>query len=138
VESQVPFDPSNPVEIWKFAPADRTASGPANPSLTVTLSDQFYPIDFAFDSAGDMWIAALTLIGDGVEMFSASDLAGSGTTSPSVETIISSTFGHVAAGASSCLSGIDFDSSRSLWVSVGNPAVGACAAVAQVATFTSR
>ena len=116
---QLPFNPTNPIQLWKFAPGDRASSGPANPSLIVNLPDLFFFVDLAFDSAGNLWFAGSGSHGDALEMISASNLTGTGEISPpAAVTVTSSEFG-VLVGGGSCLGGIDFDSSGDLWVSVG-------------------
>ncbi len=120
VEYPLPFDPSRPM-IWRFAPGDRAVSGP-NPSLIVNLPEMLIPADFAFDSAGNMWLAGTASNSDEIEMISASDLIGSGQISPPADVIVTS----AAFGSSyDCIGGIDFDNSGDLWVSVGTDICGA-------------
>ncbi len=105
-------------QVWRFAPRDRAASGPPNPSLRVDPPDGLSPMDFAFDSAGNLWLAGPGSSGDEIEMISASDLTGTGEVSPTAAvTITSSAFG-VAVDSGTCLGGIDFDDSGDLWASV--------------------
>ena len=119
VEFQLPFNPTNPIQLWRFAPGDRTSSGSANPGLIVDLPDLFFFVDLAFDSSGNLWIAGPGSHGDALEMISASNLTGTGEISPTAAvTITSSAFGTLI-GSGSCLGGIDFDHSGDLWVSVG-------------------
>jgi hypothetical protein len=119
VEFQLPFNPTNPIQLWRFAPGDRTSSGSANPGLIVDLSDLFFFVDLAFDSSGNLWFAGPGSHGDALEMISASNLTGTGEISPpAAVTITSSAFGNLV-GSGSCLGGIDFDNSGDLWVSVG-------------------
>ena len=119
VETQLPFNPTNPIQLWRFAPGDRMSSGSANPSLIVNLPDLFFFVDLAFDSSGNLWIAGPGSHGDALEMISASNLTGNGEVSPpATVTVTSSAFGTLL-GSGSCLGGIDFDSSSNLWVSVG-------------------
>jgi len=119
VETQLPFNPTNPTQLWRFAPGDRMSSGSATPSLIVNLPDLFFFVDLAFDSSGNLWIAGPGSQGDALEMISASNLTGSGEVSPpAAVTVTSSAFGTLL-GSGSCLGGIDFDSSGNLWVSVG-------------------
>ena len=113
VEFPLPFDPSRPM-IWRFTPSDRAVSAP-NPSLTVNLPEMLDPVDFAFDDAGNMWLAGTASNSDEIEMIAASDLGGSGQISPQAAVIITS----AAFGSSyDCIGGIDFDHSGDLWVSV--------------------
>jgi hypothetical protein len=133
VEFQLPFDISKPAQMWRFAPTDRTSSGPATPSLIVNLPLDFVPADFAFDDSGNLWLAGNNLFGDSIEMFAAADLAGTGEVSPTTGVTINSP----AFGASrDCLGGIDFDVSGDLWVSVGSESCGNGAVPAQVIEFT--
>lgn len=119
VEFQLPFNPTNPIQLWRFAPADRTSSGSAIPGLIVDLPDLFFFVDLAFDNSGNLWIAGPGSHGDALEMISASNLTGTGEIAPpATVTITSSAFGTLV-GSGSCLGGIDFDSSGDLWVSVG-------------------
>ena len=114
VEFPLPFDPSHPM-ICRFTPSDRSVSEP-NPSLTVNLPEMLDPVDFAFDSGGNMWLAGAASNSDEIEMISASALSGSGQISPPADVIITS----AAFGSSfNCIGGIDFDHSGDLWVSVG-------------------
>ncbi len=128
-------NPSGAVQLWRFTPADRGASGPANPSLVVNLPDGITPVDLAFDSSGNLWLAGAGVNGDSLEMISASDLSGSGTISPSAAvTLTSSAFG-ILEGSGSCLGGIDFARSGDLWVSVGDNNAD-CQADGQLVSFT--
>ena len=118
VEFPVPFDPSHPM-LWRFTPSDRAVSN-SNPSLIVNLPDVTIPVvDFAFDSAGNLWIAGPGPHGDEIAMVSASDLRGSGEISPSAAVTINSAAFGLLDGSGSCLGGIDFDHSGNLWASVG-------------------
>ena len=119
VEIQLPFNPTNPIQLWRFAPGDRMASGSAIPGLKVDLPDLFFFVDLAFDSSGNLWTAGPGSHGDALEMISASNLTGTGEISPpAAVTITSSAFGTLV-GSGSCLGGIDFDTSGDVWVSVG-------------------
>ncbi len=122
-------------QAWRFAPAERAASGPANPGLMVNLpAYSYYPVDIAFDGSGNLWAAAPISQQDEIEMFSAGDLAGTGEISPSpATTITSANFGSAFAG--SCIGGIDFDRSGDLWVSIGTNNAD-CTAQTQVVEFT--
>jgi hypothetical protein len=118
-EFPLPFNPSNPIQLWRFSAAERASSGSASPGLMVNLPDLFFFVDFAFDSSGNLWIAGPGSHGDALEMISASNLTGTGEISPpAAVTITSSAFG-VLIGSGSCLGGIDFDASGDLWASVG-------------------
>jgi hypothetical protein len=118
VEFPLPFDPSHPM-IWRFTPSDRAVSS-SSPSLIVKLPDVTIPIvDFAFDSAGNLWVAGPGPHGDEIAMISASDLSGSGEISPSAAVTINSAAFGLLDGTGSCLGGIDFDHSGNLWASVG-------------------
>jgi len=131
--AQVPFNQSNPLQMWRFGSAERAASGASNPGLMVILPDSLNPKDLTFDSSGNMWIAGLSSHGDTIEMFPAGDLSGTGTISPQAAvTITSSAFGSSNSG--SCLGGIDFDHSGDLWVSIGTED-GGCGPT-QVVDFT--
>ena len=138
VEFQLPFNPTNPIQLWRFAPGDRTSSGSANPGLIVDLPDLFFFVDLAFDSSGNLWIAGPGSHGDALEMISASNLTGTGEISPpAAVTITSSAFGTLV-GSGSCLGGIDFDNSGDLWVSVGtNNADCNGNTATQIVAFTS-
>jgi hypothetical protein len=126
--------PPSAQQVLKFVPGDRAASGEPNPSLTIDLPDALKVADLGIDSAGNLWIAGGSSRGDALEMFSASDLAGSGEISPAAETMVtSSAFGVVFGG--SCLGGIDFDHVGDLWVSVGTNN-DECEAAQQVVEFT--
>jgi len=118
-EFQLPFNPSNPIQLWRFSAAERASSGSANPGLMVDLPDLFFFVDFAFDSSGNLWIAGPGSHGDALEMISASNLTGTGEVSPLAAVTITSTAFGALIGSGSCLGGIDFDSSGDLWVSVG-------------------
>ncbi len=115
----------DPFAIMKFTPDQEATSGPPNPELEVPLVDGLHPIDMAFDRAGNLWLAGDRDSQDVIEMFAASDLAGSGSQAlaPSV-TITSTVFGTIN-GSGSCLGGMDFDRTGNLWVSVG-PDNGSC------------
>src|SRR5260370_12416660 len=118
-EIQLPFNPSNPLQLWRFSPGDRASSGSANPGLTVDLPDLFFFVDVAFDQGGNLWLAGPGSHADALEMISASDLTGTGEIAPAAAvTITSSAFG-LLVGTGSCLGGVDFDGSGDLWVSVG-------------------
>lgn len=111
------------VQLWKFAPSDRTACGPPNPGLIVDAPNGFGIQDFAFDSSGNLWLAGAIFPNTGavdeIEMISAADLVGSGEISPPASvTITSSAFGAESGLAGGiCLGGLDFDHSGNLWVS---------------------
>jgi hypothetical protein len=129
------FQTSNPQQISRFAPGDRAASGTPNPGLIVDLPDGIDPVDLAFDSSGNLWLAGPGSAGDTLEMIAASDLTGTGEISPSAAvTVTSSAFG-VLVGSGSCLGGIDFDPSGNLWVSVGTNNTN-CEAATQIVEFT--
>jgi sugar lactone lactonase YvrE len=131
VQYQQPYNPSSPLQLGRYAPADRAASGPATPSLLLDLPDQMYPMDIAFDSAGNLWAAGSSTYGDEIQMFAAADLTGSGEISPSpAVTIAPSTFGSLPGVH--CLDGIDFDHAGNLWVSNE----GTCQTKSQVDGFT--
>ena len=126
VPTVIRFDGSNnlwvsafPLQLWRFTPSDRAASGPANPSLTVNLPDDLDPVDLAFDSSGNLWLAGPGSHNDALEMIPASELGGSGEISPSASVIVTSSAFGILAGTGSCLGGIDFDHSGDLWLSVG-------------------
>jgi len=121
-------------QLWRFAPHNRRASGFPHPSLKVNVPDALGPVDLAFDSSGNMWVAGTGSHGDELEMIVADDLTGSGEISPSAAvTITSSAFGPV--GSSSCLGGIDFDHSGDLWISVVGGG-GDCETNSQIVEFT--
>lgn len=120
-------------QLWKFAPGDRAVSGFPNPGLIVDLPDGLVPVDFGFDSSGNLWLAGSSSHGDTLEMISASELGGSGETSPSAAVIItSSAFGS----SDDCLGGIDFDHSGDIWVSVGTDSCGSGEVANQLVEFT--
>lgn len=127
--------PGTPQQLLRFAPADRAASGPPVPSLTINLPDSLAPQDLAFDSAGNLWVAGSSAHGDALEMFTAADLSGSGETAPTAATTITSSAFGVLSGSGSCLGGIDFDHLGDLWVSVGANN-DQCEAAQQVVEFT--
>jgi hypothetical protein len=118
-EFPLPPNPSNPMQLWRFTPTDRAASGPANPSLIMNLPDELEPVDLAFDSSGNLWLAGPGSHNDALEMIPASDLGGSGEVSPSASVIVTSSAFGLLDGSGSCLGGIDFDRSGDLWASVG-------------------
>jgi hypothetical protein len=120
-------------QLWRFAPGDRAASGPPNPSLKVTVPDELGRTSLAFDKSGNLWLAGSNSHNNELEMISAADLAGSGEISPAaVVTITSPSF-----GVGPCLGAIDFDHSGDLWVSVvGIDAENGCVADSQVVDFT--
>jgi len=127
---------SNSVQMLRFAPKDRHASGPARPGLIVNLPYINFVVDFAFDSAGNLWVAGAGSNGDVLEMISAGDLTGTGEVSPTAAmTITSSAFGVLFPSSGSCLGGIDFDNSGDLWVSVG-AGDGDCQVNTQLVEFT--
>jgi hypothetical protein len=111
------------VQLWKFAPSDRTASGTPNPGLIVDAPNGFGIQDFAFDSSENLWLAGAIFPNTGtvdeIVMISAGDLIGSGEISPPASvTITSSAFGAESGLAGGiCLGGIDFDHSGDLWLS---------------------
>lgn len=101
----------------------------------MNLPDLVFPVNFAFDGTGNLWLAGSNSHNDVLEMISSSDLGGSGETSPSAAvTITSSAFGNLV-GTGSCIGGVDFDRSGDLWVSVGT-ANADCEADTQVVEFT--
>ena len=130
--------------LWRFTPTDRAVSGPANPSLEINLPDGLIPEDFAFDTAGNLWLAGPTPAAmgtevDEIEMIKASDLTSTGIISPpAAVTITSAAFSAVTAlGSGSCLDGLDFDHSGDLWVDVvGADAGTGCSGNSQVVEFT--
>jgi hypothetical protein len=131
VQYQQPPNPTYPIQMGRYAPADRAASGPATPSLLLDVPDQLYPVDIAFDSAGNLWIAGSSTNGEEIQMFPAADLTGSGEISPApAVTIAPSTFDSLPG--SQCVGGIDFDHSGSLWVSDE----GGCQSSTQIDSFT--
>jgi streptogramin lyase len=105
-------------QLWRFAPGDRAVSGFPNPGLNVDLPDGLVPVDFGFDSSGNLWLAGSSSDGDALEMISAGDLTGSGEISPSAAVIITSSAFGVSDSDGTCLGGMDFDHSGDLWVSV--------------------
>ena len=131
-----PYDPSNALQMWKFAPSERGQSGSANPGLVLILPDAIEPVDFAFDRVGNLWVAGDSSKGDAIEMFPADQLSGMGQISPSAAvTITSPAFGTVFDESGSCLGGLDFDYYGNLWVSVGTNNTE-CQALTQPAAFT--
>jgi hypothetical protein len=116
---QLPYDPSNSLQMGRYAPGDRAASGPATPGLIMNLPDLVFPVSFAFDSAGNIWLAGSNSHNDELEMISATNLGDSGVTSPSAAVKITSSAFSNLPGKSSCFGGIDFDRSGNLWVSFG-------------------
>jgi hypothetical protein len=136
VQLQEPYEPSNSIQMGRYAAEDRATSGPATPGLILNLPDFVVVADFAFDKSGNLWLAGSTPVDDQLEMIAAGDLTGTGKVSPTAGvTITSSAFG-LLDGFGSCLGGIDFDNSGDLWVSVGtgNPA---CQADTQLVEFTT-
>lgn len=123
------------IQMARYAPGERAASGPPNPGLIVNPPGLVFPVNFAFDSAGNLWLAGSNSHSDELDMISAADLDGSGVISPSAAVnITSSSFGKLI-GTGSCIGGIDFDRSGDLWVSVGTPN-GDCQASSQLVEFT--
>ena len=108
-------------QLWRFAPADRAASGTANPSLIVNLPADFGVQDLAFDGSGNLWIAGADFAmgnTDEIKAISAGDLGGTGEITPPIAaTITSSAFGTEAGLGGFCLGGIDFDQAGDLWAS---------------------
>ncbi len=108
-------------QLWRFAPADRAASGAANPSLVVNLPADFGAQDLAFDGSENLWIAGedfTTGAVNEIKEISAGDLSGTGEITPPITaTITSSAFGSVPGLGGVCLGGIDFDQSGDLWAS---------------------
>jgi len=127
--------PGTPLQLWEFAPSDRAANGSANPGLIINLPDSLDPVDLAFDSSGDLWIAGSSLSGDKIEMFSAAELQAEGEISPSAAITVTSPAFAGLEGSGSCLGGLDFDHSGDLWVSVGTDNAD-CTAQTQVVEFT--
>jgi len=124
-----------PWRLLRFAPGDRAASGAPNPGLVVDLPDAINPVDLAFDSLGNLWLAGSVSQTDVLEMFPAAALGGDGEISPSAAVVVtSSAFGSLF-GSGSCLGGIDFDGSGDLWVSVGADN-GDCTSATQLVEFT--
>jgi hypothetical protein len=109
-------------QLWRFAPADRTGSGAANPSLVVNLPADFLAQDLAFDGSDNLWIAGEDFTTGSVseiKEISAGDLSGTGEITPPITaTITSSAFGSVPGLGGVCVEGIDFDQSGDLWASV--------------------
>ena len=108
-------------QVWKFTPADRTASGTASPSLIVNLPTNFGAGDIALDGSGTMWLAGEDFATNDteIEMISATNLDDSGEITPPIGvTITSAAFGAQAGlPGGPCLGGIDFDQSGNLWAS---------------------
>jgi hypothetical protein len=129
-------NPPNPFQLWRFAPADRAASGSANPGLIVNLPDALNPVDLAFDSSGNLWAAGSSSKGDVIEMFPAADLGAAGQVSPLAAVTLTSPAFAGLEGTGSCLGGIDFDHSGDLWVSVGTNNADCGTATTQVVEFT--
>jgi hypothetical protein len=119
----MPYNPSNPEQMWRLTADDRAASGPANPSLVLNIPDQLTVIDLAFDSSGNLWLAGSSSQGDEIEMIAASDLSGTGVITPLASTTITSP-AFTPAGEGDCLGGIDFDHSGDLWLSVNSFSFG--------------
>lgn len=144
VQLQIPYEPSNSIQMGRYAAGDRAASGPATPGLIVNLPDLVSVVDFAFDNSGNLWLAGSTSlngtldstsINDTLEMISAADQTGTGEVSPAAAvTITSSAFGTPDSGGG-CLGGIDFDRSGDLWVSVAANYPN-CPADSQLVEFT--
>ncbi len=135
-QSQLPFDQSNALQMWRFSPDDRATSGPAQPGLVVILPDALVPADVAFDGAGNLWIAGASSQGDVIEMLAAEDLSGKGEISPTAAIMItSSAFGN-RTSFGSCIGGIDFDLAGDLWASVGPNGADGCGD-RQVVEFTA-
>ncbi len=133
VQFQEPYEPSNSIQMGRYAPADRAVSGPATPSLTVNLPDGLAPVDLAFDSSGNLWLAGSSSHGDTLEMISTGDLTGTGEVSPTAAVTITASAFASLDGSGSCVGGIDFDRSGDLWVSV-TPETADCDT--QVVEFT--
>jgi hypothetical protein len=115
----LPFEPGYTMQVGRYSPSDRATSGPATPSLVVNMPNLSLPVNFAFDSTGNLWVAGPGLHGDEIAMIAASDLSGSGEVSPSAKVIITSSAFGVLVGTGSCIGGIDFDAAGNLWASVG-------------------
>jgi len=131
----VQYQGFNPWRVLRFAPGDRAASGAPNPGLVVDLPDALNPVNLAFDSLGNLWLAGSVSQTDVLEMFPAAELGGSGEISPSVAVVVtSSAFGSLF-GSGSCLGGIDFDGLGDLWVSVGADNAD-CTSATQLVEFT--
>jgi len=134
VQIQLPYKPSNSIQMGRYAPEDRAVSGPPSPGLIVNLPDFVFLVDFAFDSSGNLWLAGSNSVNDQLEMIPAAELAGTGIVSPKATvTITSSAFGIL--DFDSCLGGIDFDHSGNLWVSVA-AYNNSCQGDAQLVDFT--
>ena len=119
----MPYNPSNPEQMWRLTPSDRALSEPANPSLVLNVPGQVNVFDFAFDSSGNLWLAGSSSQGDEIELVSANDLSGTGVITPLANTTITSP-AFTPAGEGDCLGGIDFDHSGDLWVSVNSFSFG--------------
>lgn len=115
----LPFAPGYTMQIGRYSPSDRATSGPATPGLIVNTPNLSLFVNFAFDSARNLWVAGPGPHGDELAMIAASDLSGSGEVSPSPAVIITSSAFGVLAGNGSCIGGIDFDAAGDLWASVG-------------------
>jgi hypothetical protein len=120
-------------EICRFSPADRTLSGPPNPSLILDMPSDVSIADLAFDLAGNLWVTAGTLEAPDVLMeIPADQIAGTGeiTVSPAI------TLTLLDFAQSSCFSydSLDFDSAGALWVS-GTPSVSGCANFQKLAKY---
>ena len=124
-----------PWRVLRFAPADRAASGAPNPGLVVDLPDAINPVDLAFDSLGNLWLAGSVSQTDVLEMFPAAALGGGGEISPSAAVVVTSSAFGALFGTGSCLGGIDFDGSGDLWVSVGADNAD-CTSATQLVEFT--
>jgi hypothetical protein len=68
VATPMPFNPSDPEQMWRLTPSDRAVSEPANPSLVLNIPGQLTVIDYAFDGSGNLWLAGSDSQGDVIEM----------------------------------------------------------------------
>jgi hypothetical protein len=89
----------------KYTPSQLAASG--NPTPAVTISSPGRPYGFAFDGAGDLWVADFS--GSTVVEYTPSQLVSSGNPTPAVT--ISANAGSLGEP-----SGVAFDASGDLWV----------------------
>jgi sugar lactone lactonase YvrE len=95
--------------ITEYAAAQLAASGTPTPAVTLTASSGSLsgPLGIAFDSSGNLWVA--NAAANTVVEFSASQLAASGSPTPSI------TIG-ASAGSLNFPSALAFDSKADLWV----------------------
>jgi len=124
VATPMPFNPSNPEQMWRLTPSDRAASGPSNPSLVLNIPGGVTVFDFAFDGSGNLWLAGTTSQTEEIEMIPAGDLSGTGVVTPSAGAILTSPAFAPEVLDTPCLGGIDFDASGDLWASVNDNSFG--------------